>query len=163
MNVSPLQRLVYALLLAAYTIMGTSLVPLTVLVVSMFSQEHEVLVSVSENQTEVRLHHRTGMATPLPEDHANSMTRLVVSISHLSLEGDHQILTPRMSGMVNAKLDLAKNTTNLDGALAEMMHSFMCPFLEVERTLSSPPHLTEVSSLDPGPCLEELRTVRLRI
>lgn len=99
MSFPSLHRLMCALLLVAYTAMGTPLVAALVVVVAEWDGGHSVSISFSDRGTEVVLNHEKEMFTPKRNDHASSLLRAVVSLGQNDTNGDHLIVTNQVSSL----------------------------------------------------------------
>ena len=97
-----IQRLSACLLLMAYAITGTSLVPAVIAVAAGMEGSHAVQVAESAHGIRVTLHHTQASGyTPCIEDHTTTVARLLVSFSNRSEGGDHQITTTESSASVS--------------------------------------------------------------
>jgi hypothetical protein len=85
------QRLIASLLLMAYAITGTSVMPAALALMACMDGGHSVMVVQSETGTRVTLHHRSDEYTPDIEDHCSPLARVLVSICSASDSGDHQM------------------------------------------------------------------------
>lgn len=102
-------RLIALLLLMAYTITGTSVLPAMVAVLAVVDGGHEVLVGQTEGGVRLTLHHRPGEYTPCVADHHNALARVLVSLCRSSQQGDHQIASTRFESTTDGgKKSLAR-------------------------------------------------------
>ncbi|MES2598216.1 MAG: hypothetical protein V4662_22975 [Verrucomicrobiota bacterium] len=92
---SLLQRLIALLLLAAYTVSGTSALPAVLVLVASLEGSHEVLIGQVDGSVSLTLHHRPDEYTPCVEDHQSASARVLVSLCRSSGQGDHQITSTR--------------------------------------------------------------------
>lgn len=93
MRTSALQRLTSLLLLLAYAISGTAMVPAVIALVAGMEGSHAVQVTESAQGVQVTLHHTQQSGyTPRVADHDTAVARLLVSLSNRSERGDHQII-----------------------------------------------------------------------
>ena len=95
MRLSLLQRLTALMLLMAYTVTGTSVMPAMMALAAWMDGEHEVVISQSESGTSVTLHHVEGSYTPDVEDHQKMLGKFLVSFCRAAVEGDHQMKASR--------------------------------------------------------------------
>ncbi len=102
------QRLIALLLLVAYAITGTSLLPAVVSLAATAEGSHAVQVGRSAASTQVVLHHRAAEYTPATNDHATPLARLIVSLCRPSAEGDHSLSIQSMSGSLLVSRDEVK-------------------------------------------------------
>lgn len=91
MRPASVQRLIASLLLMAYAITGTSIMPAAMALMAWMDGGHSVMVVQSETGTRVTLHHRSDDYTPDIEDHRSPLARVLVSICSASDSGDHQM------------------------------------------------------------------------
>jgi hypothetical protein len=91
MRFTSVQRLIASLLLMAYAITGTSVMPAALALMASMDGGHSVSVVQSETGTRVVLHHRSDEYTPEIEDHRSPLARVLVSICSASDSGDHQM------------------------------------------------------------------------
>ncbi|GEP40806.1 hypothetical protein [Brevifollis gellanilyticus] len=97
MRRSLLHRLTGLFLLLAHAIAGTSALPAITTLAADLEGSHAVMVSRSEQGTQVVLHHREHEYTPAVEDHANVVARVIVRLCSSSQEGDHRLSTEALS------------------------------------------------------------------
>lgn len=97
------RRFIASLLLMAYAITGTSLMPATMLVLANLDGSHSVQVRESDHGTQLVLHHNGGNYTPLVNDHQGTLARVVVSLCRPDQAGDHNLVSAHMSGQVNTE------------------------------------------------------------
>lgn len=93
MRFTPFQRLIACLLLMAYAITGTSIIPAAMALMAWMDGGHSVRVVQSETGTRVTLHHNSDDYTPDVEDHSSPLARVLVSLCSASDSGDHQMTT----------------------------------------------------------------------
>ena len=94
------QRLITLLLLMAYTITGTSVLPATLAIVAVMDDSHQVIIGQSQAGITLTLHHRAGEYTPYVADHRRTLTRMLVSLFRSPKRGDHQMASARLAGTV---------------------------------------------------------------
>lgn len=85
------QRFIAMVLLVAYAITGTSLLPALVSLAAALDGSHTVQVRRSEQGTTLTLLHRQADYTPQVDDHRNSVARLIVSMCKASEAGSHEL------------------------------------------------------------------------
>lgn len=110
MRLSHSQRLIAAMLLMAYSITGTSLMPALMAVAAWVDGSHSVMVARSECGTRVLLHHSKATGyTPSLQDHTSPLARIIVSFCRSSEGGDHQMVASQFeSGMRSDREDAAR-------------------------------------------------------
>jgi hypothetical protein len=91
MRFSLQQRLIASVLLMAYAITGTAIMPAAMALAAWVDGSHSVVVSQSAEGTQLTLHHRQNEFTPSVEDHQNTLARVLVSFCKASEGGDHQL------------------------------------------------------------------------
>jgi len=89
------QRLIALLLLMAYTITGTSIMPAALALAAWVEGSHAVMIRQTDAGTSVTLHHRRGTYTPDVSDHQSSLAKVLVSFCRSSEAGDHQLSVSR--------------------------------------------------------------------
>lgn len=95
-------RIIAALLLMAYAVTGTSLIPGTVAALADLEGSHQGLISVGRGETRIILHHSSGF-TPAVGDHQHCLARLIVRFCRASHTGDHQMTTAVVAGSLDEK------------------------------------------------------------
>jgi hypothetical protein len=91
MQFSLQQRLIAFLVLMAYAMTGTAIMPATMALAAWVDGSHTILVSQSDEGTQLTLHHRSDEFTPAIEDHPKTLARVIVSLCKGSEGGDHQL------------------------------------------------------------------------
>jgi hypothetical protein len=91
MRFTSFQRLIASLLLTAYAVTGTSIMPAALALMAWMDGGHSVRVVQSETGTRVTLHHNSDDYTPDVEDHSSTLARVLVSLCSASDSGDHQM------------------------------------------------------------------------
>jgi hypothetical protein len=99
------QRFIALLLLMAYTITGTSVMPAAVALGAWIDDSHSLIVSKSENGVRITLHHRSDDYTPEVNDHRNALARVLVSLCTSSDEGDHQLVSSQFDSRISIERD----------------------------------------------------------
>jgi hypothetical protein len=84
-------RIIAALVLMAYAITGTSLLPAVAVALAELDGSHDVMISASAQGMQLVLHHRHGEYTPQTKDHSKCMARVLVSFCRQDQEGDHRL------------------------------------------------------------------------
>ena len=92
-------RIIAALVLMAYAVTGTALVPAVTAALAALDGSHDVLVRESEQGTQLVLHHRQGDYTPEKADHRKCMARVLVSFCRQNQEGDHSLSSAHVTSM----------------------------------------------------------------
>lgn len=100
-------RFIALLLLMAYTVTGTSVLPAVMAGVAGLDGGHVVLVAQSEHGTRLTLHHRDHEFTPSVTDHEGALARTLVSLCHASESGDHQFNSTRADTGTRVERDAA--------------------------------------------------------
>ncbi len=118
MRQRPALRLTALLLLMAYVISGTSVMPGSIALAAGIEGSHAVYVSESEHGTRVMLHHtRESGYTPCVGDHRTALARLIVSLSNRSPQGDHQIVSAQCDSGPNVERQKAAREATPTGAV----------------------------------------------
>lgn len=97
-----LHRIIAALLLMAYAVTGTSLVPGAMAALADLEGSHQGLISIGRGETRVILHH-TSDFTPAVGDHQHCLARFIVRFCRADQEGDHQMTTAGVVGSLDEK------------------------------------------------------------
>lgn len=165
MRLSHLQRLVAAVLLMAYSITGTSLMPALMAVAAWVDGSHSVMVAQSENGTRVMLHHSMATGyTPSVQDHTSPLARIIVSLCSSSEGGDHQMVASQFeSGARSDREDAARAAKEVPTVNADATRQRLVSMeLVSRRTLrtSLPPAPSKVAQ---GAVLPLLASVQLMI
>lgn len=143
MRFSLQQRLIAFVLLMAYAITGTAIMPAAMAFAAWLDGSHSVLVSQSEEGTQLTLHHRQNEFTPTVADHQNTLARVLVSFCKASEGGDHQL----KSGYIDttsknereSHQDVIKRTPPLNlTETCDLLLSFLFPASATLRPLSYP-------------------------
>lgn len=100
------QRSIALVLLVAYAITGTSLVPALASFAAMLDGSHMVMVRQSEQGTRLTLLHESANYTPRVDDHGGALARLVVSMCAASDTGSHELDSSHISARSSAERDL---------------------------------------------------------
>ncbi len=111
MRLSLLQRLTALMLLMAYTVTGTSVMPAMMALAAWMDGEHEVVISQSESGTSVTLHHVDGSYTPDVEDHQKMLGKFLVSFCRAAGEGDHQMKASRCDSRTGTQRESLEKIT----------------------------------------------------
>ena len=123
------QRFIALVLLVAYAITGTSLLPACLSLAAVVDGSHTVQVRQSEQGTTLTLLHHRANYTPRVNDHNNSVARLIVSVCAVSAEGSHELSSSRINAVSFAQTDAetreVKNNPqlNLQDTLALVLSS----------------------------------------
>lgn len=105
------QRFIAFMLLMAYTITGTSVMPAAMALGAWIDGSHSVLVSPSENGLRLTLHHRRDAYTPEVNDHHNALARVLVRLCKASDAGDHQLVAAQFDSSARGeRVDMARAT-----------------------------------------------------
>lgn len=99
------QRIIALVLLVAYAITGTSVIPAMVSLAAWLDGSHAVVVQQSEQGLQVTLHHRSDHYTPRLADHENTLAKILVSMCSASEEGDHQMSTAHVTANASLRAD----------------------------------------------------------
>lgn len=128
-------RIIAALVLMAYAITGTSLMPVAVVMLAALDGSHDVVIRQSEQGTQLVLHHRVHEFTPQLTDHRKCMARVLVSLCRPNQEGDHQLVSAHVTS--TACLDVMPSISppvalNAEATLA-LKFSLECPVRDMIR------------------------------
>jgi hypothetical protein len=93
-------------LLVAYAITGTSLVPALASFAAMLDGSHTVMVRQSEQGTRLTLLHEQAHYTPRVDDHGGALARLVVSMCAATDTGSHELDSSHINATSRAERDL---------------------------------------------------------
>ncbi len=153
------QRFIALVLLIAYAITGTSLLPACLSLAAVVDGSHTVQVRQCEQGTTLTLLHHQADYTPRVNDHDNSVARLIVSMCAVSVAGSHELSSSHIN---------AVSFTQTDAEAREVKNN---PQLNLQDTLalvlSSKPHARETRvwrEVQITPCLRlPLFSVRLLI
>lgn len=115
----PFRRLISALLLMAYAITGTSLMPAVMTMLADLDGSHQSLVRVSESGAQVVLHHRQSEFTPAVNDHRRGLARVLVSLCQADQDGDHEMTTSQLSGNVSQERMMLSKVRSGDALINE--------------------------------------------
>lgn len=111
-------RILASILLMAYAITGTAIMPAVMVMMANLDGSHGVQVQESENGTQLVLRHSTGHYTPRVEDHSENLARVLVSMSAPDSHGDHSLVSAHVKGSITSARDLlelmVKNTPALN-------------------------------------------------
>lgn len=103
------RRFIASLLLMAYAVTGTSLMPATMLMLAKLDGSHNIQVCESDHGTQLVLHHNRENYTPCIADHAGVLARVVVSLCRPDPVGDHNLVAAHMNGQVNTERQSSKS------------------------------------------------------
>lgn len=95
-------RIIAALLLMAYAVTGTSLIPGAVAALADLEGSHQGLISIGRGETRVILHHTSGF-TPEVGDHQHCLARFIVRFCKADQAGDHQMTSTGVVGSLDEK------------------------------------------------------------
>lgn len=84
-------RIIAALLLMAYAVTGTSLLPGMMALLAELEGSHQSIVCLDDKGARVVLHHQQDDFTPRIADHRHCLARVLVMLCHSDLRGDHQM------------------------------------------------------------------------
>lgn len=152
-------RIIAALVLMAYAITGTSLVPALELVLAEFDGRHEVLIRESAGGTQIVLHHRAGEFTPCVADHEYGVTRVLVSLCSSDQEGDHNINSARVSS--TTRLDVTPSISHSVALNVEATHALILSLKRSARGMIRVPVISKEFWISHQPTL--LSTTQLLI
>jgi hypothetical protein len=99
------QRLLGLLLLAVYSVTGTSAFSAVVAAAALAEGSHSVVVAQDATGTRVLLRHRSGAFTPKICDHRSSLARAVVTLCQKDAAGDHRFSAGHLSSNVSRECD----------------------------------------------------------
>lgn len=137
------QRLIASLVLMAYTITGTAIMPAVMAFAAWVDGSHTVMVSQSAEGTQLTLHHQSGAYTPSVEDHQTALARAIVSLCKASDGGDHQLKSGQIDtttqGARENKQDAVKRVPQINlPQTCELLLSFQFPTSATMRPSSYP-------------------------
>jgi|JI6StandDraft_1071083.scaffolds.fasta_scaffold01746_7 hypothetical protein len=140
-------RLISALLLMAYAVTGTSLMPAVMTMLVDLDGSHQSLVRVSEGGAQVVLHHRQSEFTPDVKDHRRGLARVLVSLCRADQDGDHQMTTSQLSGNASQERVMLSKVRSGDGlfnaqATHEWQHMLQLPKVSVTRVNAPAPQVS---------------------
>lgn len=143
MRFSLQQRLIASVVLMAYAITGTAIMPAAMALAAWVDGSHTVMVSQSAEGTQLTLHHRTGAYTPSIQDHQTALARVIVSLCKASDGGDHQLKSGRIDrttqGARESQQDAIKRTPQINlTETCELLLSFQFPTSAMMRSSSYP-------------------------
>ncbi len=101
------QSWIAALLLVAYTVTGTSLLPGLVSLAAMIDGSHELLIAEASTGTTLTLHHRPDDFTPRATDHSNTAARVLTAFCAIDSKGDHRLSTSRLKSLCTSPAESA--------------------------------------------------------
>lgn len=105
------QRIIALVLLMAYTITGTSVMPAAIALAAWIDGSHSLVVSQSESGVRLTLHHSSSAYTPEVADHQNTLARVLVSFCKASDAGDHQLVSAQFDSSTNSgREDIARTS-----------------------------------------------------
>jgi hypothetical protein len=143
MRFSLQQRLIAFVVLMAYAITGTAIMPAVMALAAWVDGSHTVMVSQSAEGTQLTLHHRTGAYTPSVGDHQSPLARAIVSLCKASDGGDHQLKSGQIDtttqGARESQQDAVKRTPQINlTETCELLLSFQFPTSAMMRPSSYP-------------------------
>lgn len=97
------QRFIALVLLMAYTITGTSVMPAAIALAAWIDGSHSLVVSQSESGVRLTLHHSSSAYTPEVADHQNTLARVLVSFCKASDAGDHQLVSAQFDSSTDSE------------------------------------------------------------
>jgi hypothetical protein len=140
-------HIISALLLMAYAITGTSLMPAVMTMLVDLDGSHQSLVRVSEGGAQVVLHHRQTEFTPAVNDHRRGLARVLVSLCQADQDGDHQMTTSQLSGNLGQERETLSKMRSGDAlineqATHEWQHMLQLPKPSVTRADKPSPQVS---------------------
>lgn len=90
------QRLLSLILLVAYAMTGTAVLPASLALLASLDDSHAVQVGQSAQGVSLRLQHRSGEYTPEVADHCQPLAQVLVRFCERDPAGDHQLVTRRV-------------------------------------------------------------------
>lgn len=154
-------RIIATLLLMAYAVTGTSLVPGAVAALADLEGSHQGLISIGRGETRVILHHTSGF-TPEVDDHQHCLARFIVRFCQADQAGDHQMTSTGVVGSFDEKRPEA-------GKVRSVHELTNLPATDAWRSLqpvSQTAYLQERPSgrqPQPSPVLPSILTVRILV
>lgn len=131
----PFHRIISALLLMAYAITGTSLIPAVMTMLADLDGSHQSLVRVSESGAQVVLHHRQSEFTPAVNDHRQGLARMLVSLCRADQDGDHQMTTSQLSGNASQEREALSKVRSGEALINEQATHERQHMLQVPRPM----------------------------
>jgi len=111
------QRVIALILLMAYTITGTSILPAAMVLAAGIDDSHTVIVSHSDAGTRLTLHHRSNDYTPALADHRSSLARALVSLCKVSDAGDHLLSSSQIKSNADKERETLNHLANHDAGV----------------------------------------------
>jgi len=91
------QRFIALMLLMAYTITCTSVMPAAMALAAWIDGSHQSFVRMGESGAQIVLHHRLHEYTPKVSDHRGRLAQMLVRLSCQDQNGDHQLITEQLA------------------------------------------------------------------
>jgi hypothetical protein len=156
-----LHRPIAALLLLAYLVSGTSVVPGLIAAAAAIDGSHNVMVGKSSDGISLTLRHRSGDFTPGINDHSSPLARAVVAMTKSSNTGDHTLLTQQMedSLLPLQSHDITKVATTALNEVATLLHLMAL----ITWKIDSLPELELPLPLSPASIVEQLTKVQMLV
>jgi hypothetical protein len=101
-----LHQVIAALLLGAYALTGTSILPALVTLMARFDGSHSVSVNFTESGIHLSLSHQNGNFTPTPADHQNTSGQWVTRFCRTTSSSNHEFNSHQFSPRIGSDSDL---------------------------------------------------------
>ena len=101
-----LHQFIAALLLGAYALTGTSILPALVTLMARFDGSHSVSVNFTESGIHLSLNHQNGDFTPSPAEHRNSSGQWVTRFCRTNSSSNHEFNSHQFSPRIAPDSDL---------------------------------------------------------
>lgn len=129
------QRIIALVLLVAYAITGTSVMPAVVSLAAWVDGSHAVIVQQSEQGLQVTLHHRSNEYTPRVSDHCNALAKVIVSMCAASEEGDHQMSTAHVTANASLRAEAGQKVQTSQARNVQETHLLTLSVLRPAREM----------------------------
>lgn len=123
-------RIIAALLLMAYAVTGTPLIPGTVAVLADLEGSHQGIVGLGHDGARITLHHSTGAYTPEVSDHRHCLARMIVRLCRPNSEGDHQMTASCITSILGEGRPAPSKVRSID----ELPAAFILPSWKLVQT-----------------------------
>ncbi|MCA1962321.1 MAG: hypothetical protein LDL31_00065 [Prosthecobacter sp.] len=130
MRLSLLQRLIYCIVLTAYAVTGTAVMPALMAIAAGIEGSHQVAVTETGHGVHLAMRHLKGSFTPAVSDHPSQTARLLVSLCKSTEQGDHLLCSEQFSAIANQNESQNQRITR-----AEPQESNLCLWLHVDPVL----------------------------
>ena len=149
------------MLLLAYLVTGTSLVPGLIAAAAAIDGSHSVMVGKSSEGLSLTLRHRCGDFTPTINDHSSPLAKVLVAMTRSSGMGDHTLSTQQMEDLLLPleSHDLVKVATTALNEVATLLHLMAL----IAWKTDSMPEVELPVLLSPASIAKQLTTVQMLV